>query len=300
MVEPIKTSAFMPSPAADDVQVFDRILIKARRNRSAANFKDYDFLFQWTDQQLKSRLSDIKRDYASVLQIGARGSVFDNAVVMDIADGFSPSIIAEEEFLPIKDGSLDMVISTLALHSVNDLPGALMQIRKALKPDGLFIAALLGGETLHELRECLMQSEIALKDGASPRVSPFADKQQLGALLQRAGFALPVVDSEIVTVTYEHVFKLFGDLRGMGESNVIAARSKEYVGKTFFMETGKRYQETYAEADGRIPASFEVLFLIGWAPHDSQQQPLKPGSGKTRLAEALGSDEVEAGEKATP
>lgn len=278
--------------ARDDIRVFDRGLLKGRRQRAARHFSEFDFLFEWTHKNLKSRLSDITRDFPDVLQIGARGGRIDDALRMDLGDAFTPSFIGDEEFLPIKPLSLDMVISTLCLHSVNDLPGALTQIKSALKPDGLFIAAMFGGETLHELRESLMQAELKVKDGASPRVFPFADKQQLGALLQRAGFALPVVDSEIVSVTYDNMFKLLGDIRGMGESNIIAARNKDYVGKSFFMEAARHYHDTYAEGDGRIPASFEIIFLIGWAPHDSQQKPLKPGSADTRLADALKTEET--------
>lgn len=278
---------------SSEIHIFDRARLRQNRTRIAARFSDYDFLHVWAKKQLQSRLSDITRRFEKVVQIGVHGgAVLDDIITMDLTPDFGSGVVADEEFLPFKDHSLDAVISPLNLHAVNDLPGALSQIKRSLKPDGLFMAAMFGGETLYELRESLMAAEIVLKGGASPRVFPFADKQQAGALLQRAGFALPVVDSEIVTVTYENIFKLLHDLRGMGESNIIAARNKSYAGKEFFMQAAQHYHENYAQADGRIVASFEIIFLLGWAPHESQQKPLRPGSAKNRLADALGSHET--------
>jgi SAM-dependent methyltransferase len=217
---------------------------------------------------------------------------------MDIV---SPAnVIADEEFMPFADDSFDLITSTLNLHSVNDLPGALLQIKKSLKSDGLFLASLFGGETLFELRECLAAAEIELKGGISPRVFPFADKQQLGALLQRAGFNLPVVDSEIITVTYENIFGLLKDLRGMGERNIIRDRHRQNPGKALYMRAAEIYAQKYSEPDGRIRASFEIIFLLGWSPHESQQKPLRPGSATKRLSEALGAQEIKTGEKAAP
>ncbi len=206
------------------------------------------------------------------------------------------NVYADEEFFPFADESFDLVLSTLNLHAINDLPGALLQTRKSLKPDGLFLAAMLGGETLHELRHVMTQAEMNIRGGISPRIFPFADKQQMGALLQRAGFSLPVVDSDILTVTYDNVFKLFHDLRYMGEGNAIAARDKTPPGKKFFLEAARLYQEQFAEPDGRITASFEIIFLTGWAPHASQQKPLRPGSAETSLAEALKTHEIKTGD----
>jgi len=264
----------------NDIEIFDRALIRLKRARAAAGgFSDADFLYTWTKNNLLDRLDVIQRTHERVVQLGARGGrIMDGAVVCDLNDAFKPDVVADEEFLPFAPQSLDCVISSLDMHSVNDLPGALLQIKKALKPDGLFIAAMFGGESLHELRSSLSETEMVMRGGLSPRVFPFADKQELGGLLQRAGFALPVVDSEIITVTYAHIFKLMEDLRNMGESNVIAARDKAYVGKEFFMRAAQHYASKFAESDGRIPASFEIIFLIGWAPHDSQQKPLQPGS----------------------
>ena len=172
---------------------------------------------------------------------------------------------------------------------MNDLPGALIQIKNALKPDGLFIGAMFGGETLKELRESLIQTELNMKGGVSPRIAPFADKQDMGALMQRAAFALPVIDSETVTVTYDNLFKLMHDLRGMGESNILAARNKTYPSRDFFTKTAEYYQTHFSEPDGRLIATFEIIFLLGWAPHASQQKPLKPGSAEKNLADVLSS-----------
>ncbi len=293
-----------------DIQVFDRQTLRQARRRSAKNTREHMFLFDWAEAQIAERLLDVNRDFETALQIGMRN---DGAALLKtgkiktlhttdiIVEGAAaPSVVSDEEFLPFKPAAFDLIISALNLHSVNDLPGALLQIRQSLKPDGLFVAAILGGETLHELRECLMQSELALKDGVSPRVFPFADKQQAGGLLQRAGFALPVIDSDIITVTYPHMFKLMHDLRAMGEGNIIDARSKLNPGKALFMDAAQRYAQHYSAADNRIEASFEVIFMLGWAPHASQQKPLSPGSAKHRLADALGGAEIKTGDKATP
>ncbi len=279
--------------AQSDVQIFDRRLLSLKRKRAAANFSDTDFLFEWAIRNLRDRLEIIKRDFENVLQIGARGEpILDHALICDINNAFQPSLICDEEFLPFAPQSLDLIISALNMHSINDLPGALIQIKHALKADGLFIAALFGGETLYELRSALSSAEMEIRGGVSPRVFPFADKQELGALLQRAGFALPVVDSEIVTVTYEHMFKLLADIRGMGEGNIIKARDKHYVGKEFFMKAAQHYAEHFSESDGRIVASFEIIFMIGWAPHENQQKPMRPGSAQERLANALSTKET--------
>jgi len=275
------------------IEIFDRRLLSAKRARAASKFGEADFLFKWVVENLRDRLDVIKRDYEVVAQLGGRGgAIIDDAVIYDLNTAFSPDVICDGEFLPFAPQSQDMIISALDMHSINDLPGTLVQIKDALKPDGIFIAAVFGGETLHELRASLSAAEMELRDGISPRVFPFADKQEFGALLQRAGFALPVVDSEIVTVTYEHIFKLMSDIRGMGESNVIAARDKRYVGRDFFMKAAQHYAENFAESDGRISASFEIIFLIGWAPHESQQKPLQPGSAENRLADALKAEET--------
>ncbi len=289
-----------------DVLIFNRTLVRRNRERAAEHFSKHSFLSERVFEDLTGRLHDVQRDFPTALLMGATSNAkpsspdvglckIQNLVHMGLyreSKGMNdegPSLIADEECLPFADESFDLVMSALNLHSVNDLPGALLQIRKALKPDGLFLAALLGGQTLHELRQALIQAEINIKGGASPRIAPFADKEQLGTLLQRAGFALPVVDSDTITVTYDNIFKLLHDLRGMGEGNALTDRSKTPPGKALFMEAAKLYQEQFAENDGRIPATFEIIFLTGWAPHESQQKPLRPGCADHSLAEALGS-----------
>ncbi|MCB1531583.1 MAG: methyltransferase domain-containing protein [Alphaproteobacteria bacterium] len=291
--------------SATDIHIFDR---KAAALKRARIKKDHLFLFDWAQKQIAERLDVVNRDFDLALQLGTRGDQapllsspkIKTLLSLDTNADSTPGTIADEEMLPLETSSLDLVTSALNLHSINDLPGTLIQIRRALKADGLFVGALLGGETLHELRDSLAQAELKLKDGMSPRVFPFADKQQMGALMQRAGFALPVIDSEIITVTYENIFKLMHDLRFMGESNIIAERSRTNPGKDFFMEAARHYAQNYSEPDGRIRASFEVIFLLGWAPHESQQKPLAPGSAQKKLADALRTDEIKTGEKATP
>lgn len=288
--------------------VFDRRQIARQRNRSAASLSSYNFLIEWTMRQLADRLDAVRRTFPVCVQLGARGSSLSaqqfgiqTQIVADSAAGIlqekDNAVRCEEDFLPFANRSVDLVVSAFNLHTVNDLPGCLIQINRALKKDGLFIAAMLGGETLYELRQCLNEAELELSGGITPRVAPFADKPQMGALLQRAGFSLPVVDSDILTVTYDSIFPLMHDLRLMGEGNAIAARSKSFTRRAIFLRAGELYAQKFSEADGRIVASFEIIFMLGWAPHESQQKPLKPGSAQTRLADFLGTDEIGTGEK---
>jgi SAM-dependent methyltransferase len=210
------------------------------------------------------------------------------------------ALAADEEFLPFAEASLDLVLSSLSLHWVNDLPGALLQARRALRPDGLFLAAMLGGETLKELRQAMLAAEAEVSGGASPRVSPFADVADAGALLQRAGFALPVVDSDRLTFSYADPFALMAELKGLGESNATAGRRRGLTGRRQLGRAAEIYLERFAGADGRVPATFQVLYLTAWAPAPTQQRPLRPGSAAERLADALGADERAAGDKADP
>jgi len=206
-------------------------------------------------------------------------------------------IVADEEALPFADGTFDLVVSALALQLVNDLPGTLVQIRRALKPDGLFLAALLGGETLDELRQSFAAAESEVEGGVSPRVAPFADLRGLGALLQRAGFALPVADADRLVVRYDSAFALMHDLRRMGATNALIDRRRTPLRRATLMRMAEIYAQRFADADGRLRATFEIVWLSGWAPHPGQQQPLKPGTAKARLADALGTRELPAGEK---
>jgi SAM-dependent methyltransferase len=208
-------------------------------------------------------------------------------------------VAADEEALPFGDATLDLVVSALTLQYVNDLPGVLVQIRRALKPDGLFLGALIAGETLTELRQAFAAAESEVEGGASPRVAPFADLRELGALLQRAGFALPVTDVDRLTVRYDSVFGLMRDLRRMGATNALHARRRAPLKRATLHRLAEIYAERFADDDGRLRATFEIVWLSGWAPHPDQQQPLRPGSAKTRLADALGTREISTGEKAT-
>lgn len=264
--------------------LFDLSLLR----RNHARYRPaHGFLFDWAASQLAERLGDIRRDFPLALQIGPRGpDIRANGIGKWIRD-----IAFHEDLFPFAPHSLDLILSNLTLHSINDLPGALIQIRRALRPDGLFLAAMLGGETLYELRQVLYEAETMMKGGLSPRIHPFADKQQMGALMQRAGFALPVVDSDILSVTYPHLAALLQDLRYMGEGNAIAARNKTYPGRDFFRQVEAIYKSKHSDAEGRLLARFEIIFLIGWAPHENQQKPLRPGSAQHRLADALSTQE---------
>ncbi len=280
------------------IAVFDRDQIRRQRARSAPTFSHHGFLFDWTMKNIADRLQVVRRKFPICVQIGSRGpSLSAEEFGIETQIVTDRDVICEEDFFPFTANSIDLIVSALNLHTVNDLPGALLQMNQSLKPDGLFLAAMLGGETLHELRACLSEAELAMSGGITPRIAPFADKPQMGALLQRAGFALPVVDSDIVTVTYDSIFPLMHDLRLMGEGNAITERSKHFTRRELFLRAGELYAQKFADPDGRIRASFEVIFLLGWSPHTSQQQPLRPGSAKTRLAEFLGTDEIGTGEK---
>lgn len=296
-------------PAIDNSshEIFDNNAIRQHRNRARANFEDYNFLVRWCNDQLLERLGDISRNFENILILGgrdadylaeqlkAKGGQF--IVVSDMAEQFlgqpheTRYTQAREDYLPFARNSFDLVISSAGLHCINDLPGALIQINRVLKPDGAFLGSFPGGDTLNELRYALSQAELNIAGGVSPRIFPMADKQDAGALLQRAGFSLPVVDSDILTVTYENAIKLLKDLRGMGEANALKNRHKRIPPRRLFSFMDDLYKQNFSEADQRIPATFEFIFMIGWAPHDSQQKPLKPGSAKNRLADALGTEE---------
>ena len=296
-----------------DYRIFDRRLLVERRNRAAHAAADHDFLLARVADDLIERLAAIKRTFPVALDLGAHHGLLGRRlrlvpgveVVLDmeaaprlLAQCQGPRVQADEEALPFAEQSLDLVVSGLALHFVNDLPGTLLQVRRALKPDGLLLVAMLGGATLSELRTSLLAAEEEIENGASPRVAPFADVRDLGALLQRAGFALPVADSETVTVTYAHPLALMRELRGMGAANAMLARSKKPLRRATLARALDVYTDRYSLASGRIPATFEIITLTAWAPHESQQKPLQPGSAKVRLADALGTAEQTAGEQA--
>lgn len=295
------------------IDVFDRRAVRRQRERAARAFDAHDFLFREAASRLAERLDEVRRTFPVALDLGGHGGVLARAlagrggiatlVETDLSFSLArrapaPRVVADEEFLPFAPGTFDLAASCLSLHWVNDLPGALIQLRQALKPDGLLLVSMLGGETLHELRRVLLEAEAAETGGAGPRVSPFADVRDAGALLQRAGFALPVVDADTVTVTYPGALALMRDLRAMGEGNALAERRRGFSRRAVLLRAAALYEQLYADAAGRIPATFKIVTLTAWAPHAAQPKPLRPGSAAARLAEALGSAEQPAGDKA--
>lgn len=289
--------------AGSDFRVFERRAVRRNRERAAADFQDHAFLIHEVADRMAERLMEINRPFERALDLGShdgtmatllrqRGSRF--VVATDMARDFAtalppPRVVADEEFLPFGADCFDIVTSVLSLHWVNDLPGTLLQVRNTLKPDGLFLGALFGAETLRELRQAFLEAESLIEGGVSPRVSPFTDIRLAGALMQRAGFALPVVDSDTITVTYSDALSLMRDLKGMGEANAHLERRPGFTRRRTLMTVAEAYHARHALPDGRIPATFQVLYLTGWKPHESQQKPLRPGSGKVSLTQILGS-----------
>ena len=289
--------------------LFDRALHRKRLDRAAKGFAAADFLQRRAALDLVERLEGIMRNFPRAVDLSARGGAFREALAASgaahrvgtlieadlslamLAGRGGPRVVLDEEHLPFAPASLDLAVSTLGLHWTNDVVGTLIQIRQALKPDGLFIGALLGGQTLTELRQSLVAAESEILGGAGSRISPFADMQDAAGLLQRAGFALPVADLDRVSVTYAHPLRLLADLRQMGETSVLADRHPRGLTRALLARTAEIYVGRFGDADGRIPATFEIITLTGWSPHESQQQPLQPGSAKMRLADALGTVE---------
>ncbi len=266
-----------------------------------------DFLLRRAADDMAERLQGVERSFTRILNIGAHNGLLaetlkavypaaEPVINMEasaplLALCAAPKIQADEEFLPFRDGAVDLIVSALSLQFVNDLPGALVQIRQALTPDGLFLGSVLGGATLQELRLSFAQAEVELDGGISPRVAPMADIRDFGGLLQRAGFALPVADADLVTVTYASPLALMLELRAMGAGNVLTERRKRPLRRSTLARAIEIYAERFSVSGGRVAASFEIIHLAGWAPHESQQKPLQPGSAKARLAEALGVEE---------
>jgi SAM-dependent methyltransferase len=268
-------------------KLFDRALLR-RRQRRAQRLGPAGFLLDRVAEDLAERLHAVLREFADVADLWTPGELLRKPA----RDRFtSVTRIALDdsgnETLPLQPESLDLVVSALALQFVNDLPGVLAQIRRALKPDGLWLAAMIGGDTLTELRQCFAAAEAELEGGLSPRIIPFADLRDVGALLQRAGFALPVTDVDRIVVRYDSALALMADLRRMGATNILVDRRRTPTRRATMLRMGQFYAERFADADGRIRATFDVIWLSGWAPHESQQQPLKPGSAKAGLAEAV-------------
>jgi SAM-dependent methyltransferase len=291
--------------------VFDRNLLRARRRR-AAMVGPAIFLLDQVAQDLAERLSAVLRRFEIAVDLGTPtdalrrrlaavasvGTLIAAEAALGTDAGAGLAVAADEEALPFADSALDLVVSALALQFVNDLPGTLVQIRRALAPDGLFLAALIGGDSLGELRAAATAAEAEVAGGLSPRVAPFVDVRAAGALLQRAGFALPVADVDRITVRYASPLALMQDLRRMGATNPLVDRSRRPLSRALLTRMLEIYAERFTDADGRIRATFDIIWLSGWAPHESQQKPLVPGSATHRLADALGTKEMPATEDA--
>ena len=286
--------------------IFDRSL-QRRRLARAVTAGEADFLLAWTAEELCERLTTVKRRFRRIVDIGTplprlaqaltaadRETLVVRLAPLSATLGAAPvlALVGDEETLPFNPESFDLAVSALALHMINDLPGALIQIRRTLRPDGLFLAAMLGGRSLDELRQTLAAAEVEVTGGVSPRVAPFADVRDMGGLLQRAGFALPVADSASLNVRYANFFGLAADLRAMGATNALAERIQRPARRQIFLRAAEIYAERFSDPDGRVRATFEIIFLSGWAPHESQQKPLVPGSAQMRLADALRTKDI--------
>ena len=286
--------------------IFDRQKIATHRRRASGHFDEYDFLYTEVAQRLVDRLRDFNRRFERILIIGALGGEVvrilehefgyarECIVSLDMSSLSGVDVIGDEEYLPFQSQSFDCVLSNLTLPFVNDFPGVLAQIQMCLKPDGVFLSSIFGTLTLHELRTSLMQAEIALLGGASNRIAPFIDIVDATALMQRAKFALPVVDQDLISVSYPDMKRLLKDIKGMGLSDPLHKSDRMMFSRDLFDQAGQIYKDSFPDpkAEDRIHASFEILYLTGWRPHESQQQPLRPGTADHRLADALKSTET--------
>jgi len=284
--------------------IFDRTLIRRRLARAAHQDPSL-FLLDYVVEDLLERLTFIKRDFTTAADIGTPAPTLAHRLAAQKDHGpvvwMNPvmprprerkderilEIVGDLERLPFGEACFDLVVSALSLQYANDLPGALIQIRRSLRPDGLFLGCLAGGQTLQELRACLVAAETEISGGISPRIAPFADVRDMGGLLQRAGFALPVADSESLCVRYAHFFDLVADLRRMGAANSLTERSRKPASRRLFLRAAELYAERYSDPDGRIRATFDLIFIAGWVPHESQQKPLRPGSAQVSLTQVL-------------
>lgn len=299
----------------DPIDVFDRAAIRRHRDRAAARMDQHDFLLREVGHRLADRLQNIKRRFPHALDLGCHrgelGKILvhrdDIECIVNCDPSFGmvtlspgPRLVADEDALPFQSSCFDLVMSLLSLHWVNDLPSALIQVARCLKSDGLFLAAMFGGETLVELRRSLLEAEVKTRGRVYPRVSPFVDIRDLGDLLQRADFTMPVVDIDQITVTYPNTFALMAELRGMGESNATHHRPRHFTAPSTLQAVGEFYPESTRGPDGRISALFQIVYLTAWKKHAGQPRPLSPGSAKTRLADALGAVEQSTGETPLP
>lgn len=271
-------------PEASLPQIFSPQLQALRRARARA-IGPANFLHEFAAHEVNERLTEVARSFETPLCVAAQPELWGDLLEI------RPKTVAVQPHLPLNEGAHDLVIHAMALHGDNDPVGQIIQCRRALRPDGLFIGVMLGGRTLGELRDVLMRAEIALRGGAAPRIAPMGDLRDLGALLQRAGLAMPVADAVPAHVSYATAFDLMRDLRAMGETNTLTDQDRRIPPRALFAETARLYAQDHAGADGRLRATFEVMFLSGWAPAADQPQPLRPGSAQMRLADALGTTE---------
>ncbi len=277
--------------------------LRKNRRRSMHKFYAYDFLHRMVMNDLKERLALIKKKFQNVLFIGVPSLAQDlsipGIVTMDIIPD-KADVCGSAQWLAFAEKSFDLILCPLSLHVIDDLPGALIQIKRALKPDGVFMTGMMGGESLCELRAAIGHAEITIKGGISPRVAPMIHLHDMAMLMQRAQFALPVVDSHRIPVTYENPIRLVRDLRGMGEGNPFSSKIRTPLNKALLHSMTDYYREHFSEQDGRILATFDIIYACGWSPHESQPKPLRPGSAQKSIADALGTYELSAGEKAAP
>ena len=285
-------------------QIFNRALLRQRKVRTMAAAGAHDFLFREVGERLLERLGEINRRFDRVLALGepinGLKAALPGANLIHAWNRPSPrrDLVLDEEYLPFKPASFDLIVALGSLHWVNDLPGCLIQLRHCLRPDGLLLAAMAGGNTLQELRQAFLEADLEVGGGASPRIAPFADVRDLGGLLQRAGFAMPVADADHITVNYRRIDDLLADLRGMGESAAMTQRATTPTRRAALSAMAAAYQNRYITDAGLLPASFDIVYLSGWAPAPGQPQPKKPGSATARLADALGTREHSAADKA--
>ena len=288
-VAEVRGPAYQPAMAQNPASapiLFDRALLCARQQR-ARRQGAVTFLLDRVAEDFGDRLLAVTRTFADAADIWSPGELLQKPVADRFASITRLALESESEALALAPESLDLAVSALALQFVNDLPGVLAQLRRALRPDGLLLAAMLGGETLTELRQSFAAAEAECEGGVSPRVAPFADLRDVGSLLQRAGFALPVTDVDRVVVRYGSALALMHDLRGMGATNILFDRRRTPTRRATLLRMAQIYGERFADADGRIRATFDIVWLSGWAPHESQPKPLKPGSANASLEAAV-------------
>ncbi|MDZ4367861.1 MAG: methyltransferase domain-containing protein [Afipia sp.] len=275
------------SPTDTPPRLFDRAVLRARQSR-ALRQGAASFLLDRVAEDMAERQQAVLREFSDGIDLGTPGNQVRAALAGSVGQLHAVALpLSDTEPLALAPASVDLAVSALALQFVNDVPGVLSQIRRALKPDGLFLAAMIGGETLTELRQSFAAAESEVEGGVSPRVAPFADLRDLGALLQRAGFALPVTDVDRIVVRYDNAFALMQDLRRMGATNILNERRRTPSRRATFLKMAQIYAERFSDPDGRVRATFDIVWLSGWAPHESQQKPLKPGSAKMSLADAV-------------